>query len=367
MKKENIGSHEEGGYSRRFSRGKVGQPRIGESVEEEGESEIVYAEQMRDVVKFGGMGLNEGEIQLACLIVRREEISPGLVHSLLQRAERGKDPLNSAIRTRKHASIDGDSAAEVSKDKVLALVIANERLIVANATEPRGKSEWEKVVKAMGDIDKPLHIVKHLLRRGASLPDAMQIAKLDIGTLAEEPIVKFAQDLVDSNMISSDLSDHLQVMTICKKKHIQLPIAYGIALEAFIYARRGIKTNSLKLLNKYQELRDRWLNEESEEANRKKQRLLLGNLEDFIGEGEDHLGYKVDTLGSYRGDSDGNRFRTPIGISDNGHITYDNPDLERMRKASRARIGGSRLRSKPSNKTRAEALWDRHNPLDTES
>lgn len=338
---------------RPFSSGVVGQSNVAERAE----SRAVFEKRKSNVVSFAEMGLNTDEIKLALVIAAREDISYDEINSILTTA------ITRGILPKKEHSgkFNVSLTGEEQVNKVFKLVIAREMIDSAETvTKPQGKNEWERVVESMGDIDKPLDIVKKLLRRGVSLSDAIQIAKLEY-TPTEDPIVRFAQELAaDDGIIPNRRSEFDQLILICSENKIRLPhISYYIVLEAFLNARKGIKTKpqDLNLLNRYQELRDMFFNEETIEPK-------LDDLEDRIGEIDDNIVYRADEVGFYRLGDNGRRYRVPIGFDDNGIIIVDSPILNIQRCQSRDRIRAARLEGKSTIAEKSAILWDMNHPLD---
>lgn len=361
MKKERK-SQTEAGLNGSGSLGKVGGTRL-----ERLKSASDFAMRNSSIIAFAGMGMSQDEIQLAFKLVTRKDISERVINDVLTTAVTKGSLPNSFALEKEHWVQNGDSTTRDEQiNKVLKLVIAREIIMAAEniANTPEGKDEWEKVVESMGNIDQPLGVVKKLLSRGASLSNAIQIANFE-RTQDKEPIIRFAQELAAlDGMITSDLLNFYELIAICKQNHIELPhMADYIVLEAFLNARRGIKTRpqDLTLLNRYMELRSMFFNEETEDADESKELQRLNSLEDYIGKIEDRVVYRADAEGSYRLSPDGEKLRTPVGV-EKGKIFFDNPIISSQRAESRVRIESSLLTVKPTKKATYIALWNLKHP-----
>lgn len=315
---------------------------------------------------FAQMGMHKREICAAVAITTREQLPTTSVTNTLKWAiERRRLP---SLTDEEKQSVKNDQYAkdEEVEDRVFKWLVAKEILVKRGSRMSQGRIEWLKVIEAMGDMDESLSIVKSLLGRGGSISEATLIAKLNLQS-TEDKIVNFAQGLVEGGMISREnLLDHRELKNILQKHNIELSsFAISIVLEAFIAARRGIANKDMSLISKYNELREQFLDQESQGS------LDLEQLEDIIGgiEINQNPYYGVDHLGSYRLDGDGNRVRRPICIGDNGKMVYDNPDFGIQRQYSRNRVEVDKIeedirKEKNRLQRRVTPLWEIEHPLD---
>jgi hypothetical protein len=317
------------------------------------ESVAVFEKRMSKIISFADMGLNAEEIKIGLAIEVREDVSYNEINSILTTAiTKGRLPKEGYS-----GENDVSLTEEERVNKVLKRVVAREN--------PQ--------VESMGNIDKPLGIVKKLLGRGAALPDAMQIAQLE-HTPTKDPIVRFAQELAaDDEIISNDRSDFEQLNLICVQNKIRFPhLAYYIIFEALIKARKGIKASpqDLTLLNKYNEKRALFFNEENENAEESdgESELTgvpkLSDLEERIIELDDGMVIRTDMAGLFRSGKNGGRYREPAEFDENGFVIFDNADLFVQRAKSRDRIVESWQDSSSTKAQKSVALWEKSNPLD---
>ncbi|OGH39487.1 MAG: hypothetical protein A3B41_00530 [Candidatus Levybacteria bacterium RIFCSPLOWO2_01_FULL_37_26] len=337
-----------------LSRGMVGQS----STADLQESAAVFEKRMLNIVSFADMGLNAEEIKIGLAIEVREDVSHNEINSILATAiTKGRLPKEGYS-----GENDVSLTNEEQLDKVLRRLIAREMLPEEKAKMIHGKEEWDRVIESMGDIDKPLGIVKKLLGRGAALPDGMQIAQLE-HTPTKDPIIRFAQDLAGEGIVGEDLSNYFQLRLILNENHIRLPdFAHVIILESLLAVRKGIRTQDLTLLSTYQELRDKSFNEEFGEQSKKDEELE--RFEDFIGEIDESLEYRVDNEGLYGVGINGEQLRTPLYISDMGQVVFDNAVLRGQRNRSRKQTTEGRRQGKLTKTMKSVTAWETRNPLE---
>lgn len=318
----------------------------------------VLGRRMLKIVSFAEMGLNAKEIRLGLIIEARENVPLDEINSILTTAiTKGSLP-----KKGHSGKLEVPATREEQIDKVLRRLFAKKMLPEEKANMLHGSAEWDRVVESMGNIDKPLDIVKKLLMRGISLSDSMQIAKLE-HTPTEDPIARFAQELAKEGIVGTDLSNHYQLCLIFDQNLIERPSsAHMVILETLIAARKGIRAKDLTILNKYKELRDRSFNEKS--GGESKESEKLGMIEDFIRGKDDNLEYRTDGEGSlYRNGTNGERLLTVVTISDGGQPIFDNSVLSGQRDASRKKIAAEDKR-KSTTVVRQEILPDISHPLD---
>ena len=313
------------------------------------------------VGRFAVMGMHKREIVYAAAIKAEEGYSQYRISQILTWAKNNEYLPTLTGEEKKSIKEDDHATDEEIENRVLKWIVAEEILGKRERKMPQGRIEWLKVLEAMEDMDKSLSIVKSLLRRGGSISEATLIAKLN-PLSSEERIVKFAQGLVENGMISNDnLLNYREIENIFQNQNIELPdFANLIVLEAFHAAQKGVANKDTSLIIKYNELREQFVGEESQES------LDLERLEDFISRIEIKDQYDgVDDLGSYRLDYNGNRVRRPIGIGDRGEIVFEDPDISRQRQDSRDRIDRDREKGKKTRgPTALEILWEINHPLD---
>ena len=311
---------------------------------------------------FALMGMHKREIVFAALIKAEKGYSQYRISQTLTWAKNNGHLPTLTEEEKKSIKEDDYATDEKIKNRVLKWIVAEEILGKRERKMPQGRIEWFKVLEAMGDMDESLSIVKSLLGRGGSVSGVTLIAKLNPQP-TEDKIVKFAQGLVEGGMISGEnLLNYRELKNILQNHNIELPdFAYRIVLEALHAARKGVANEDMSPISKYNELREQFVGEESQES------LNLEKLEDFIGEIKiDKDQYRgVDGLGSYRLDYNGNRVRVPMGIDDDGHILYEDPKISRQRQDSRKRIDDDRERGrKTRGPTALEISWEIDHSLD---
>lgn len=286
---------------------------------------------LRPIVRMGIY--DESQIKYAVFIIIGQELPESQIAPTLTWAKRN-GLLPSTPNVDKAIKKD-TSTEEESKDSVIRVVARNMLLDVAEEPE-----------EIEGKIDKCLDILKRLLARGVLIGSAIEIAKLD-NREAENPVVRFAQELVGAGMIGENLSNYYDLSSIFKQKDTKLlPFAYSIIFEAFISAKKEALRKDTNLPDRYRQLRDSLFADEV----KSKEVSALVKLESVLGGLEIGNEY-VDDIGYYRLNYNGNKSRTPV----DGEL--DNPDL-------RVRRGLSRLRSAFGEGKGKTELWDLENPLD---
>ena len=270
------------------------------------------------------MGMTVREAEFAVLIVERRVIANSEIFRVLNRARStGVVPNFAIVRDRKlRRGDDPKNVGNKLHDNVIDLLTAKELLVRGGADMPKGRAEWDRVVKEMKKAYEPrsFHLVKLLLSRGATISEATQIAQLEFPQ-TKDPIVKFAQELLATGMISLDLSDHRALRDICKGRDIELPsFAHRVVLEALIHTHDGLSRDDDNPIGEYKKLRVNVFGEEASEQSRE-----LEYLEDVVSEAGNNYKFEVtfgeDEKGSFRWDRYG-KWRYPSGIGEGGEITY---------------------------------------------
>ena len=320
-----------------------------------------YRERLAAVAPYANMGMSRRELDFALIIGANQDFTKAVIDDVLAR---GKRHGHIRILTKEEETlIRQDNSAmtdEQAQDRVLKCLIVKETLAKREAKMPEDRGEWNKVIEAIGDIDRPLGIVKNLLNRGASIADAAQIARLEYPE-TQEPIVRFAQELVANSMINQDLLSYNELIRICREKGVELPtFAHSIVLEAFFSARIALdRKDDTRPISAYHKLRGMFVNEEDSDES-----LSLAQFEDSIVEINADQRYKEDGIGLYRLSEDGGKYRMPVGVDDKG-IAYDSTTLMQAREASRERVARSREGGGRQTKPAQQVLsWEINHPLD---
>lgn len=270
------------------------------------------------------MEMTVREAEFAVLIVERRVIANSEILRVLNRVRSaGVVPNFAIVRDRKlRREDDPKNIGNKLHDEVIDLLVAKEFLVRGGANMPKGRPEWDRVVKEMKETYEPrsFHLVKLLLSRGATISEATQIAQLEFPQ-TKDPIVKFAQELVATDMIGSDLSNHRALRDICKGGGIKLPsFAHGVVLEALIHTHDALSRDDDNPIGEYKKLRVSAFGEEVSEESQ-----TLEDLERVTGEAIDNYSFVVvfgeDERGSFRQDRHG-KWRYPAGIDESGGFTY---------------------------------------------
>ena len=277
------------------------------------------------VKPYAEMRMSSDEIEYAILYdakgKEREHTRRSIGIALGQARRNGALPY---LETEEQQDIqaDHDSPKNNPQERVLKWLITRE-VLGESISLPQGRLEWKDTIKKLeeeGVIREIISATKPFISRKVPLIDAVQIylqGQKKGAVSNEKKSFAFVVKCLKTGLIEEDPSDYIALHRLYSLHSRRLPESYAerLMLEVFLKARR---TSDMVLLVKYRNLgegiKPKWTGD------------ALAEEEDFIStviNSGDEGGDGEDNQGLYRLGPDGERWRTPIGLDDNGQIVYE--------------------------------------------
>lgn len=216
------------------------------------------------------------------------------------------------------------------------LTVHNEGLPEQSIAMPQGRLGWKDAIRKLeehGMLDDIISTTKPLVLRSMPLIDTVKIYNNPpTGAMSHhEKLFLFVRKCLEEGLIGEDLSSWHDVhkLYVLHNRSFTKDTSERIRLEVWFRARNT--TEGIQLLLKYKELGGAIDSEWFDKS--------LALEEDFIANASNinKRGYGEDSQGIFRVGSEG-KFRTPIGLDDDGQIIFDTYSSRAKRIRSRDRI-----------------------------
>ncbi len=171
-------------------------------------------------------------------------------------------------------------------------------------------------------------------RKRKAMVRRTKISQSELDAKNERRTIEFARILLNEGLITEDCSDWEMMKELYAKSRRSLPESFAerLRLEFFHKAVSQKRGGDISLLILYKNLGEKVDSDWFE--------VSLADEEDFISTfvENDLIGlFRQDGMGLYRTDEDGNRWRQPVRVGENGGIIFDSIEELKFRTTLRSR------------------------------